>query len=209
MDVRFHTGTNPYRKNMEKLKQTVSAKVSAASPAKAQDRLRDTVKISYQHVLTAEKEGYVEINGERIAVSADTAKDMRRSYEWASAQNEAARQREQMKQERENTARQVEAAEEENKKLRQALEIFRRISKGGRVPHQDEQFLMDYSQELYMAAKLSAMLAEKHEKYDTILEDTEERTEEGGDEEYPAVYSAEMTVTAAEGPASAEAPPID
>ena len=59
-----------------------------------------------------------------------------------------------------------------------ALEIARRISKGGRVPLQDEQLLMEYSDELYKMAKQAAMMAKEHEEYETLLK------EEGEPKEY-------------------------
>ena len=55
-----------------------------------------------------------------------------------------------------------------------ALEIARRIAKGGQVPLKDEQLLMDYSSELYQMAKQQAMLANEHEKYKTLVEEKTE-----------------------------------
>ena len=55
-----------------------------------------------------------------------------------------------------------------------ALEIARRIAKGGHVPLKDEQLLMDYSSELYQMAKQQAMLAKEHEKYKTLVEEKEQ-----------------------------------
>ena len=57
------------------------------------------------------------------------------------------------------------------------MEVARRISRGGRVPATDEKKLMEYSMELYMAAKNAAMLVElekKREKYDSLWKDEDE-----------------------------------
>lgn len=202
MDVRFSGfggGKTAYTDSMKKLRQTVKAKTGASAPSKSEERLRDTVKLSFRHVLTAEKEGYIEVNGEKIAVSADMTAEMRKSYEWAAAKNEARQLRELMKQNAETAKQQAEAAESQSKTLMQALEIMRRISKGGRVPPQDEKFLMDYSEEMYMMAKMQAILAKKHEKYDTVLED-EEESEDGTAEETEGavVQSVEATVSGGE-----------
>ena len=170
----------------------------AAAPSKAQERLRDTVRLSYQHVLTAEQDGYIEVNGQQIAVSSGMAAAMRRSYDWAAAQNEARQLRETMKQQAEASKQQADAMASENKKMMQVLEIMKRISKGGRVPPEDEKFLMDYSEEMYMLAKMQAMLARKHEKYDSVLEDEEEGEEGAAEESEDTVQSVEATVSGGE-----------
>lgn len=65
----------------------------------------------------------------------------------------------------------AEAAEE----LSKMLEVYRRIASGGQVPPADERKLMEFSSELYMAAKNMAFLkAQKGEKYDSLWEDEEE-----------------------------------
>lgn len=54
------------------------------------------------------------------------------------------------------------------------MEIYRRIASGGEVPQKDEQKLMEYSKELYMAAKAAAMIKQgEGEKYDSLFEDEE------------------------------------
>ena len=197
MEVRFNSRKNAYTQSMARLKQTVSAKTGAAAPSKAQERLRDTVKLSYQHVLTAEQEGYIEVNGEKIAVSSDMAAAMRRSYDWAAAQNRAIQLQNEMKSNRANADREAEMKRKQTKSMEQAMEVYRRISKGGRVPPQDEEFLRQYSQEMYTMAKIQAMMAKKHETYDSVLEDEEAR-EEIDDEPDGTVHSAEATVSGGE-----------
>ena len=57
--------------------------------------------------------------------------------------------------------------------------IYHRIASGGQVPPEDEQRLMEYNHELYMAAKTAAMLQEGDgEKYDSLFEDEEEKNGE-------------------------------
>lgn len=66
------------------------------------------------------------------------------------------------------------------KELGKMLEIYRRIASGGQVPPKDEQRLMEYSHELYMAAKTAAMPQEGDgKKYDSLFEDEEEKNGEG------------------------------
>lgn len=61
------------------------------------------------------------------------------------------------------------------------METARRIGKGARVPATDEKKVMEYSMELYMAAKNLAMLnkmnQKKKEKYDSLWGDEEEKQE--------------------------------
>ena len=65
------------------------------------------------------------------------------------------------------------------------METARRIGKGAKVPATDEKKVMEYSMELYMAAKNLAMLnkmnQKKKEKYDSLW----------GDEEEPQEYDPE------------------
>lgn len=63
----------------------------------------------------------------------------------------------------EATRQQSEAAAEAAEELIKILEVVRRISRGDRVPSTDEQRLLEYSPELYMAAKNAALMAQREE----------------------------------------------
>jgi len=54
-----------------------------------------------------------------------------------------------------------------------AIEIANIIAKGGQVPPGDEAFLLENNPDMYKLAKLSAMQAKQHEKYETVLEEKE------------------------------------
>ena len=54
-----------------------------------------------------------------------------------------------------------------------AIEIAGSIAKGGRVPPEDEAFLLENNPDMYKLAKLAAMHAKEHEKYKTALEEKE------------------------------------
>lgn len=81
-------------------------------------------------------------------------------------------------------------AQEEQKKdseddIGKIMTIFRRIAHGDKVPAKDEQKLMEYSHEMYMAAKMAASIAKnKHpKKYKSLYNDDKEnslRIEEEG-----------------------------
>ena len=72
---------------------------------------------------------------------------------------------------------QGEAAEEYAADMSKAMEVARRIMKGGIVPADDEKKLMEYSMELYQAAKNMGALAKEREEYDTLWEEEPEEGE--------------------------------
>lgn len=63
------------------------------------------------------------------------------------------------------------------KELGKLMEIARRIAKGDKVPAKDEQKLMEYSNDLYQAAKMSAMLNrnKKPKKHKSLFEEEENK----------------------------------
>ena len=68
---------------------------------------------------------------------------------------------------------QSEAAAEAAEEILKILEVFRRISKGDRVPPTDERKLMEYSQEMYIAAKNMALMNRNREaeEHDSLWEE--------------------------------------
>ena len=80
----------------------------------------------------------------------------------------------------ETAKKQGEAVKNAADDMAKCLEIARRISNGDRVPAYDEKKLMDYSFELYMAAKNTAMMnaGKKHKDHDSLWEDEEDEGQE-------------------------------
>ena len=77
----------------------------------------------------------------------------------------------------ESAKQQGEAMEESMVDLGKIMEVARRIMKGGIVPPTDEKKLMEYSMELYQAAKnIGAMVKKEQEEYDSLWEEEEEKT---------------------------------
>lgn len=76
----------------------------------------------------------------------------------------------------EATRQQSEAMEEYAEDLAKIVEVARRIADGAIVPPKDEQKLMEYSMEMYMAAKNMAALNELKEKeeYESLWEEEKE-----------------------------------
>ena len=79
---------------------------------------------------------------------------------------------------------QGEAAAEGAQELGKVLAIYRRIASGAKVPSRDEQKLMEFSHELYFAAKAAAMLNQDEDKeYDSLWKDEKRSTEPEKDPE--------------------------
>lgn len=72
---------------------------------------------------------------------------------------------------------QGEAMEAYMKDLAKIMEVARRIMKGGIVPASDEKKLMEYSMEMYQAAKNIGAMAKEREEYDSLWEEEEEEKE--------------------------------
>lgn len=81
------------------------------------------------------------------------------------------------------TKQQGEAMKDLGEDMAKCMEIARRISNGDRVPAYDEQKLLEYSYELYMAAKNAAMLnAGKSDKeHDSLWADEEDKPQQTPD----------------------------
>ncbi len=73
-----------------------------------------------------------------------------------------------------SSEQQGEAMEEAMADMGKILEVARRIMKGGIVPPSDEKKLMEFSMELYQAAKNIGAMAKKRDEYDSLWEEEEE-----------------------------------
>lgn len=79
----------------------------------------------------------------------------------------------------ESAKQQGEATKEYVEDLGKIMEVARRLMKGAIVPAEDEKKLMEYSMELYQAAKNIGALAKEKEKeeYESLWDDDEEKKE--------------------------------
>ena len=94
---------------------------------------------------------------------------------------------------------QGDAMEEAAEDMAKCLEIARRISKGDKVPAQDEKKLMDFNMEIYQIAKNMAVMNmnKKHKEWESLWEDKEEKQEYADPMETAA--DAEMNIAMPEG----------
>lgn len=169
---------------LEKQRETLQKKDQSTATdedtEKDQSEKSATLELSYQAV------------SEKLAQYQEAAGEIQEQHEGAF--NE------------EVSKQQGEAAEEYAEEMSKIMEVARRISTGGKVPASDEQKLMEFSKEMYMAAKSAAMLNKmKKEKYDSLWED--EKAENTDPEEVandtecsvdtPEVVAVEDTVATA------------
>lgn len=89
---------------------------------------------------------------------------------------------------------QGEAMEEYAADMGKIMEVARRLMKGGVVPAEDEKKLMEFSMEMYQAAKNIGAMAKKKEEYDSLWGEEEEKTIED------PMEVADNTEAFAEGP---------
>ncbi len=99
---------------------------------------------------------------------------------------------------------QADAMKEYGEEMAKCLEIARRISRGDRVPAQDEKKLMDFNMEIYqMAKEMAAMnMDKKHKEWDSLWGDEEEKEYE---DPFEASQNAETSVGMPEGMEAAAA----
>lgn len=93
---------------------------------------------------------------------------------------------------------QADAMKEYGEEMAKCLEIARRISRGDRVPAQDEKKLMDFNMEIYqMAKEMAAMNMEgKHKEWDSLWGEEEEKEY---DDPFEVSQNAETNVGMPEG----------
>ena len=94
---------------------------------------------------------------------------------------------------------QGDAMEEAAEDMAKCLEIAIRISRGDKVPAQDEKKLMDFNMEIYQIAKNMAVMNmnKKHKEWESLWEDEEEKQEYADPMETAA--DAEMNIAMPEG----------
>lgn len=146
------------------------------------DKNANTTKIKlsgdgFKQYVSAIQDGVIEHEGVKITISdeARTAlEEMREKYQkqqealntLAAAENDA------------KWAKQTaDAMDYEFKNRAAAIEIARRIAKGGKVPASDEQKLLEMDPDMYQMAKQQALMARHHKKYKDSMFDKIEKPE--------------------------------
>jgi hypothetical protein len=144
--------------------------------------------------------GYITINGVRIDLSDDVKNSLLETDNKAQSDRENAFWLEFTQRNMEAAKQQGEACKKVVEDQAKALETARRIAKGGKVPNTDEKKLMEYNPDLYSMAKMQAMMAKKHKKYDTLYDEEEDKknndqTEISSSKTYETTMSVSMEGT--------------
>ena len=117
-------------------------------------------------VARAVENGYIEVDGVRLDFSERVQKVNDNLAELEAGQMNA-----------ESAKKQGEAMAKETENMGKAIEIFRRMSKGGIVPSNDEKLLMEFDDKMYQTAKAMQAMAERHKTHKRLSEDEEEDDE--------------------------------
>lgn len=108
---------------------------------------------------------------DRVELSRELS-EVEKQYDQTSSAMERLQQRESSIHDAQVARQQGEAMAGAMDDMAKCIEIARRIAEGAKVPSADEKMLMEYSHELYMAAKnMAVMNVHKEQKeYDSLLE---------------------------------------
>lgn len=164
-------------------------------------------KQSLTQTLKEQEKGSVS-NFDRVELSKELKK-VNAEYTTAQKGMESVMMMETAIQNSEASKQQAKAMEKAAKMMSKMMEIYRRIASGGRVPPEDEDALMNYSQELYMAAKMAAMMKrdKEHKKYDTVFDEEDQSGEGENTDAAGGEMDAGMDVSAIEGAGEAAVSP--
>lgn len=139
--------------------------------------------------------GYLYVNGVRIELSDSVKKLLTAADKAVQTNKRLAAESQTMKENMDAAKNQTDAMEKQMDKMNKAFEIANRIAKGGKVPPEDEQLLMDINPGLYMMSKLAAMTAKKHKKYETLIEEEEPSKPAAEAEQTVMSYETQMCVS--------------
>lgn len=163
------------------------------------------VKItSHSDIATAIDKGTLTVGGVTLELSEEVRNAIKEARDRQQQKNENAGMLDMLEREMENARKSSEAAEEATDKQIKALEIARRIAKGGRVPMKDEKLLLEYNPDLYKMAKNMAIMAKEHKKYKSLVKDEEDKNdmlrEPRDDKESSTRYQVQIEVSLGDTP---------
>lgn len=154
-------------------------------------------KVRFDHsvdVARAMNEGHIEVDGIRLELSDEAKKQLEESRKKVQEENDNRTLIEIEQQNAESAKKQGEAMEKEMENMAKAIEIFRRMSKGGMVPGKDEKLLMEFDDKMYQTAKSMQLMAERHKKHKRLSEDPEEEEDDSLERKTGPRQATEMDV---------------
>ena len=181
---------------------TIFYQNTTSSSLKEEKPVKKSVLFDHRDVVKAVKEGTMTVDGVVLELSEEVKKAMQEANEKRQQDNETVTMMNVAIHNANVAEQQKDAIEDEVDRQAKAMEIARRISRGGQVPPQDEKLLMEYSADMYQMAKQAALLAKEHEKYDTLVEeDSGEQKEYDADKgKIDTKYQVQVDVSMGEAP---------
>ena len=157
----------------------------------------------HRDVVKAVKEGTLTVDGVVLELSEEVRAAIQEASEQRKQDNEAVNMQNMLIHNANVAKQQQDAMEDTLATQAKAMEIARRIAKGGQVPPQDEQLLMEFSADMYQMAKQAAILAKEHEKYDTLVEEEsgEQKNYDADEGKINTRYQVQVEVSMGEVPA--------
>jgi hypothetical protein len=140
------------------------------------------------------KQGYVELEGQRVALSDEVKKQLLAAGKQMQAVRQQISQHNFLLHETANARQTSDAMKEANDKMSRAMMTASRIMHGRKVSPADEKELMEFNKDLYAMAKNAAALERhrhKHDAEDDKISAENERARERAAE--PKDYSVEET----------------
>lgn len=118
--------------------------------------------------------GYIVINGTRLEISQEMKEQLLQADKEAEEQRVNSFYKWMMEHELGVAKQQGEALKKSAMEAAKAMEIARRIAKGGKVPPEDERKLMEFSPEMYAMAKSAGAMATRHKKYESLYDEEDD-----------------------------------
>lgn len=168
----------------------------------SQQTKKKVLLTEYSEVSTAVNKGTLTVDGVTLELSDEVRAAIKKANDQQFKDNEAVCIKNALIHNANVAKQQGDAMQDAIDKEVKAMEIARRIARGGHVPLQDEQLLMEYSSEMYQMAKQAAMMAKEHEKYDSLIDkESEEPQNYDVDEgKIDTRYQVEVEVSLGETP---------
>lgn len=146
-------------------------------------------------VSRAVKQGYLEIDGKKLALTDEVKKQLMATSKQIQATKESIARHNMFLHEAANARQTSDAMKEANDKMSRAMTTASRIMHGKKVSPADEKELMEFNKDLYAMAKSAAALAEHRRKRDDKEDEkiSAENEEARAREAEPKDYSVEET----------------
>ena len=165
----------------------------------AYSRIGDTNRFRLQFTNTAMisravKQGYVELEGQRVELSDDVKKQLLAAGKQIQAVRQQVSRHNMLLHEAANARQSRDAMKEASDKMSRAMMTASRIMHGRKVSPADEKELMEFNKDLYAMAKNAASLERyrhKHDKEDDKISEENQRARDR--EAEPRDYSVEET----------------